>query len=54
MLCICSNSLATSPRVAELDAEADALEALVEIDVILTFKAARDTIRDACVHAENA
>lgn len=27
---------------------------MAEIDGILTFKAARDTIREACVHAEDA
>ena len=41
-------------RLADFDAQADALEALAEIDGILTFKAARDTIREACFHAENA
>lgn len=35
-------------RLADFDAQADALEALAEIDGILTFKAARDTIREAC------
>jgi hypothetical protein len=39
---------------SDADADADALEALAEIDGILTFKAARDTIREACVHAEDA
>lgn len=43
-----------SLRLADFDADADALEALAEIDGILTFKAARDTIREACVHAEDA
>jgi len=41
-------------RLADFDAEADALEALAEIDGILTFKAARDTIREACFHTEDA
>jgi hypothetical protein len=41
-------------RLADFDAEADALDALAEIDGILTFKAARDTIREACFHTEDA
>ena len=41
-------------RLADFDAQADALEALAEIDGILTFKAARDTIREACFHTDDA
>jgi hypothetical protein len=41
-------------RLAGFNAEADAPEASAEIDGILTFKAARETIREACFHAEDA